>query len=233
MKEDKILYTHSEFDSFKVLFKLKCRLQPIVDLASDNIIAYELLSKIEGHNEPNLFFSGLDAAMMLRIVTEQIKLVESLQNKNDLDKECRVYINLSPEIIASPEATKYICQKSECLLAFELDYSQMLKSSIHIPSSSIDIIKKHSHELWLDDFDADISFLGHLSTLWHGIKIDKSILWRYGMDLKSLSLIASERNHYSRGLIIEGIETEQQLSICKRAGFTYGQGFYWKDKKIQ
>lgn len=219
---------------FELGFRIKSRLQPIVDLASDACVAYEVLSTIVEHNDPESFFSGLHHDSLFLLVKNQINILNAMPKLqcNTSSSNERYYINVSPDLLASEENIKWLCKHSEKFLTLEIDFKSMAFTDVNIPISSIKILEEHGHEIWLDDFDGDVSSPAFTATQWHGVKVDKSILWEFGMNFTALSRLAHKIRCHDSKLLIEGIETKQQRDICRSAGFEFGQGFFWKDLNV-
>ncbi|MDQ1886078.1 EAL domain-containing protein [Aeromonas salmonicida] len=210
---------------------LTTRYQPIVDLASDVTIGFEVLSKIESEKfvDPETFFMRLESAAFIDIILQQIERINSFYDEQVPGCDLLFFINIRLSLLSSPELVYLICNSAKCQLALEIDFIDAMSFSDKAVMENIDILLDYGHEVWLDDYDG-----GELNQLveeipWSGIKIDKSFLWEYAMDCKKLGLILSSSLLVGRKTIIEGVETNQQKENCLRSGFMAGQGFYWRE----
>ncbi|WP_033115897.1 EAL domain-containing protein, partial [Aeromonas lacus] len=64
---------------------------------------------------------------------------------------------------------------------------------------------------------------------WDVVKIDKSVLWSVGNDEGELISYITEIKKHHEKLLMEGVETIQQVKACKKSFVELGQGFYWDD----
>ncbi|PTT55693.1 EAL domain-containing protein [Aeromonas sp. HMWF014] len=210
---------------------LTTRYQPIVELASNVVIGFEVLSKIESEKfvDPETFFMRLERAAFIDVVRQQIERVNHFYDEPVPRCNVRFFINIKLSLLLSPEFIYLLCNSTKCRLALEIDFMDVMSFTDNNAMKSIAIILNCGHEVWLDDYDG-----GELNELveeipWSGIKIDKSFLWKYEMDCEKLGGILSSKLLAGRKTIIEGVETSQQKANCLRAGFMSGQGFYWRE----
>ena len=210
---------------------LATRYQPIVELASDVTIGFEVLSKIESEKfvDPETFFMRLEREEFIDIVLQQIEGVNNFYDNLVPGCNLRFFINIRHSLLLLPEIVYSICHRAKCRLALEIDFMDAMSSTDKTVMESIATIISYGHEIWLDDYDG-----GELNKLieeipWSGIKVDKSFLWQYAINCKKLKAILSSKLFAGRKTIIEGVETRQQKETCLQAGFMSGQGFYWQE----
>lgn len=212
-------------------YSLTTRYQPIVELASDITIGFEVLSKIESETffDPETFFARLDKVTFIDVVRQQIECVNRFYDQRVLGCNLLFFFNIRLSFLISQEFTYLISHVAKFRLAFEIDFMDAMSFKDADVMESITLLLDCGHEVWLDDYDG-----GELNQLvetipWSGIKIDKSFLWKYTMDYKKLEAVLSSTLLVGRKTIVEGIETYQQRELCLQTGFMSGQGFYWPE----
>jgi EAL domain-containing protein (putative c-di-GMP-specific phosphodiesterase class I) len=100
--------------------------------------------------------------------------------------------------------------------------------------SSLHELKDLSVELALDDFGTGYCSLVYLEhTLFDVLKIDRMFVHRKREDPEECAAIISAMTSMARSLglsvIIEGVETEEQLTKLKEMGCEMGQGYYFAE----
>ncbi|MCR5417922.1 MAG: GGDEF domain-containing phosphodiesterase [Lachnospiraceae bacterium] len=92
-------------------------------------------------------------------------------------------------------------------------------------------LKKEGFQFSMDDYGTGYSNLSAILSMdLDVIKIDKSILW--GAEKSGLGLIVLENNvrmirQLGRKILVEGVETPQQVKLLERLGVDYLQGYYF------
>ncbi|MGG5825558.1 MULTISPECIES: EAL domain-containing protein [Aeromonas] len=211
---------------------LSFRLQPIFSFKDDAISGYEILSLIQGQpNGTERFFRNISDERLLYLFKQQI-----LQLNRSLVKG-RIFINIKLACL-SIELIEWLAMYNERPLAFEIDCQDIQAANFYFEEiESLDkklkLLKRHEHQIWLDDFDGLFSQeVQHLLTRidWDGIKLDKSILWALSSKgVEEFNKIIDRCSVFAGGTIIEGIESFHQFNVSKSSGASFGQGFYWGD----
>lgn len=114
-----------------------------------------------------------------------------------------------------------------------LEISEMEALHSHHVESYLALAEKwraQGFQLAIDDFGAgfvSFSFVAQLVPEY--IKIDRSTLLQAVSSLKFRKflkdLVFALQNYTTRGIIAEGIETEQELAVVREIGVDLGQGF--------
>lgn len=212
---------------------LSFRLQPIFSFKDDTISDYEILSRIQGqpNNDMAQLFRNISDERLLYLLKQQI-----LQLNRSLVKG-RIFINIRLACLSN-ELVEWLVMYSEKKLAFEIDCQDIQAANFNFEEiQSLDkklkLLKRHEHQIWLDDFDGLFSQeVQHLLTRidWDGIKLDKSILWALSSKgVEEFNRIIDRCSVFAGGTIIEGIEYFHQFNVSKSSGANFGQGFYWED----
>lgn len=211
---------------------LSFRLQPIISLKHETITGYELLSRVQGQSS-NMedFFRNISDDKLLCLLQQQI-----LRVNNSIIKDL-TFINIKLTCLSN-EFVEWLKTYSEKPLAFEIDYQDIQTNNLDFEEieslgKMVRELKRHDHQVWLDDFDGIFSqkaqcLLGRID--WDGIKLDKSVLWSFASSgIEEFNRVINLCSIFVGQTIIEGIESFHQLSVSKLSGATYGQGFFWED----
>ena len=101
----------------------------------------------------------------------------------------------------------------------------------HILSGVISSLKEEGFLFSMDDYGTGYSNMSAIFSLDLDIvKIDKSILW--GAQESELGMIILENSirmikQMNRGILVEGVETEEQIKLLEPMGVNYLQGFFF------
>ncbi|QTA38131.1 EAL domain-containing protein [Thermosipho ferrireducens] len=218
--------------------KLESHFQPIVDIKDKKIYAYEAL--VRGPEEsklrnPSLLFkiaSLNDLEFELDNLTRKIHLYnfKTILKEN---KKAKLSINLGPSALLFADRVvkdfknngisgdQVICEISES--TFIEDFSAFF--------NAIEFLNSEGYMVALDDFGAGgATFKIILSENVSIVKIDRSLSRAIEFSrpntffLRELLPIMQNSN---KAVIIEGIETEDQLKLLLDMGYRYYQGFYF------
>jgi len=127
------------------------------------------------------------------------------------------------------------------LINFEVTES-IYASSYEILSSKIDKLQVDGFLFSMDDYGTGYSNMRALASMdLDCIKIDKSILWE--AEKSELGMIILESSirmirQMNKAILVEGVETAEQLELLKKLGVDYLQGYYFskpvpKDKFLE
>ncbi|MEE8806981.1 MAG: EAL domain-containing protein [Lactimicrobium sp.] len=97
--------------------------------------------------------------------------------------------------------------------------------------NAIRVMQKEGYQIWLDDFGTDMSSLSALKDYKvDGVKLDMEFMRSFHENARSSIIIRAliEMSH-SMGteVVVEGVETREQLSFVRLCGGNYIQGFYY------
>ena len=219
--------------------KIKSHFQPIVDLHTGDIHAYEILSRAEAPFEnPAVMFekaSSWGLSWELEYACRSIAM-DTISALPDRYRGKKFFLNVSPHIFSDPRFVSDTTMESLKLLRlnpgnFVIEITET--TSVSDYNRFEEIIRYYTSQgfhIALDDFGAGHSGLRTLVAMSpHYIKIDRAIVndiqrSPYKQNLIK-SLIAFSDN-VDTSLIAEGIETYDELKTIFRLGVRYGQGFY-------
>jgi len=201
-----------------------------MSMFSDEPLGYEVLSRWKTDDHlPSEFIPiikdlGLSRRFSEKVLKSAVSLSKRYGNK-------QVWVNLSPEDLSG---------KIDWILASIEDSSNI---SLEITEDSVLTkkqldnllrLKNNGILLYLDDFTINHPHDAFLN-FFHGIKIDKSILWAARTSnasrsfLRGISVFMREKG---LSVIVEGVETVEDCSIAMEAEITTVQGFFFGTPKI-
>lgn len=219
--------------------------QPIVELSTGKIIAFEALARWlhpgMGWISPVDFIpiaeeTGLILDIGLFIMESALKQTRDWQTLDPRLDKLMVSVNLSTRQLSQPELyenTMQIIQSTNFpveLLRLEVTESLLINNF----DAARELLQRYSEagiKILLDDFGTGYSSLSYLHQFpINVLKVDRSFV--SAMDkrnenmaiIKTIKTLASSLN---MEVVAEGIETIEQLSILKEMQFEYGQGYYY------
>lgn len=222
-------------------FGIKMAFQPIVDIASKNVFAYEAL--VRGEN-------GEGAGRVLGQVTED--------NKYTFDQSCRVKaietasriklpgslsINFMPNAIYEPEtclaqtlATAKRTNFDRNNIIFEVTEQEQVVSQKFLVEV-FEAYRKEGFRTAIDDFGAGYAGLNLLADFQPDIlKIDMKLIRDIGQSKVKQTLVRSIQQigeELGIRLIAEGIETEDEYKYLRDTGITLMQGYYFQKPMLE
>lgn len=241
-----------EKDSFKNLLlktiknpseHLEVYYQPIINLKDESLCSLEALLRIK--DEKGAFINpeqivyiaeaeGLINELGDIIFNEICKFMSSLENLNY--KKVPIAVNLSVlqlgkvNFIESFEniASQYNLQLKD--FNFEITETRTMENLEKLFKTLIDL-KNFACEISLDDFGTGYASLSQLHNLPVDIvKIDKSFTFRIDTDVHAKNMVKA-MVLMTKGLnckvIIEGVETKQNIEWLKEIGVDFAQGYYF------
>lgn len=217
--------------------------QPIVDIIGNKIVAGEALLRWNhpelGLLSPNSFIPSAEESGMISLLGEFVLRDVCKQIRRGMDGEhtfTKVCVNLSLSQLCDPFFAKKVVQilrdseVSPEYLEFEITESMAMSD----PECTLLILKELKEigvKIMLDDFGTGYSSLSHLHQFpVSGIKLDanfvqKSLMTEKGSKLmRAIMLMA---HTLDLDVVIEGVETEEQLILVKLLGGKVIQGFYF------
>jgi diguanylate cyclase len=209
--------------------------QPIVDLSDEKIVAYEFLSRtnVNGLEMPDEFFSFAREKNMLSVVDRKC-LEASVAASYRVPPACDKHVNLLPSTIISfqNEHFKRLFPPENLAGTYYIEISE--QQILGDPSYLVPMVnefRKRKIRIAIDDVGFGRSCLESLIVLHPDvIKIDKKLVKDVSSDPARRELLHRLLNaveNLSTKIIVEGIETREDLLAVKDLGVRYGQGYYW------
>jgi EAL domain-containing protein (putative c-di-GMP-specific phosphodiesterase class I) len=200
--------------------------QPIVDLETREVVAYEALSRFADGTRPDLRFRDAWAVGLgpeLELATLQTAVADAVA----LPAGRWLHLNVSPRLLVETDRLGPLLEPSDRPLVLEVtehepvtDYGALRDA---VRSLGADI------RLAVDDAGAGVANFSHLVELRPDfVKLDLSLVRGVNADLGRQALVAAMRQ-FARSsgcrLIAEGVETEQEAATLQGFGVEFGQGY--------
>ncbi len=210
--------------------ELKIAFQPIVELASGRVVAYEALSRFPGDpaHTPDLWFA--DAwALGLGIPLELLAIRKAVDAVADVHGELHLTVNASPPTLAArgfmralgPNPDRVTVEITEHLEI--ADYDQFRSAAAPL--------RRAGGQLAIDDFGAGFASLKHvLQVQPERIKLDISLTEQIPESAVAHALataLLSFAGEIGIEVVAEGIETDEELDALTEIGVRVGQGFHF------
>ena len=219
--------------------KIKSHFQPIVDLHTGDIYAYEILSRAEAPFENPVFMfekaNSWGLSWELEYTCRKIAL-DTIAGLPEKYRRKKFFLNVSPHIFSDP---RFVGGKTmETLKLLKLNPGNFVIEITETTSVSdyerfeeiIQYYTSQGFHIALDDFGSGHSGLRTLVAMSpHYIKIDRAIvndIQRSPYKQNLIKSLMAFSDNVDTSLIAEGIETYDELKTIFRLGVRYGQGFY-------
>ncbi|MBN3410360.1 bifunctional diguanylate cyclase/phosphodiesterase [Clostridium botulinum] len=215
--------------------------QPIYHLKTSKIIAMESLVRWKFDNKiinPNQFIPlakniGEIANIDNWVLNKACSQCNLWQKQNN--KPLYVSVNIS---FKQMKDKNFVDNVLNILKTTKLDPSYLCleitedeaMEDVDLSIKTLEALKRHGIKISLDDFGTGYSSLSYVTKLpIDNIKIDKSIIKNIHKDNKSLQIVKSiilMSKSLDINIIVEGVETIEQLEILQELDCDFIQGFY-------
>jgi len=209
--------------------------QPIVSLADDSTLAYEALARFELYGEslpPDLVFDVCHQDLALFFELEMSVKKHQFQNRPENKK---LFINFDPHILHYRQRTKEIFTLMSKQSDFVIELVENSHESINI-ERLIEVFNKLKYQFAVDDFFKENSIISlYLLKKCHYLKLDKDILKQIKKDRAFIEVVKGICNYahkIAKEVVLEGIETKEDLCLAYECEVDFVQGFYFKDRFI-
>jgi len=207
---------------------LRLVVQPIIDIAQATVTGYEALTRIPRDWEvgPEEFFAaaaslGCSAQLSLLVLAALQRLRETCPPNRFLT------VNLSPHDLADPEVQKQFVGSWSGVI-IELTEAAWPKDPDSV-LAGVELARQAGARIASDDVGAGYAGLLQLVRLRPDlIKVDRALVSRLGTDpaaesvLRLLGDLASQLDGW---VLVEGVETQDQLAVALRLGAPLVQGW--------
>ena len=229
-------------DFFKIINekKIKSVFQPIVSLKTGEIVAFEALSRITLESCPIN-------------IEELFKIANTLEQSWKLDQLCRkcaikasqqmpsgkkLFINVDANILLDQDFvqgfTKEYLKKYHLdsnSIVFELSETTSIEDK-HLFKQAVRHYRSQGFEIAIDDVGSGYSNLNRINhTQPEYLKLDRELIQDIHLNKDKHTMVEVMVNYCKEmnyKLIVEGIETKEELECLIQLGVEYGQGYYLK-----
>ena len=200
--------------------------QPIVDLASRDVVGYEALTRFDSGQRPDLCFAdawsvGLGPELELATLSAAVDASRGLRSGAFLD------LNASPRLLAHAGQLRDVLWPAGRPLVLEITEHETIDDYDRLR----DAIRTLGHDVRVavDDAGAGVANFGHIIDLRPDfVKLDISLVRRVNANLGRQAMVVGMR-HFSRTagcrLIAEGVETSEEAATLTALGVEFGQGY--------
>lgn len=220
--------------------ELRLVFQPVVDSSSGDVVRFEALARWEspelGSVSPVGFVSIAEKSGITDRLSQTV-LRKTIEQLSAWPSHTNISVNLSAKDIINEDTTdglvallKATSKSIRSRITLEVTESSFM-SDFDAARRSIMKFQALGLAIALDDFGTGFSSLRYLQELEFDIvKIDRSFVRSLCSQDKSFGLVATIQQlcrNMSIECVIEGIETEDQLIMARRAGCRLVQGYYY------
>lgn len=206
--------------------------QPIFNLNNGHLYRYECLSRIISDNE-NIYLPSdfLHLVAQSESDTALTKHVLQLSSAYCKPRNMRYSINLFNSDVGHPEIIEFLKSidddSIEHLVGAELGFDHACNNPQMLSSLMKKLPKLH---ITIDDVHlCEIGLTGLIELGVNAIKLRCKAVMEYAQTNEGIALLDDIKQHcldHKCALIVERIETEQELDKIKQLGFEFGQGFH-------
>lgn len=210
--------------------------QPICDLNTGKSIGYEALIRSTLHSSPEYLFDKVKQDGKLYEL-DSLSIYKAIStypiDKHNQSKET-LFVNILPSTIIDPKFPSFIAETARIIrpnqqVVFGISESE-IASNFELLKNRIFLIKSYGIQVAIDDIGKGyVSGQSLIELEPEYLKLDLY----FSKDLhisKKKQLFVSMCVNYSKqsgaNLILEGIETAEELFVAKSLGINIGQGYY-------
>ncbi len=235
---------HAWFLQILTCQQLLFKYQPIFDLTSGKVVAYECLAR--AHNDQGQFFNGqqlMDAARSLNLTHEFDDLARTLClaslgqfTSRSLDEaQPTFFINVLPNaILRDPQTLEQNLQQVQELglnprqIVFELTEVEALDSTGNL-GHLVQQIRDWGFGVATDDLGSNVSIDNYFMDFQPDvIKLDHRLIHhcsRYSLKQVLVRSLVQTAHEFGITVLAEGLEHAEDVEFCQEMGVDLGQGF--------
>jgi EAL domain-containing protein (putative c-di-GMP-specific phosphodiesterase class I) len=200
--------------------------QPIVDLRRGEIVGYEALTRFTDGANPQVLFAEA-AAVGLGAELESATLQAALAAAEGLPQSAWLNLNASPELIMAGEPLRTLLAGSSRRIVLEVTEHTAIADYAAFRAAMAALGPKV--EFAVDDAGTGFASLRHIVELRPTfVKLDRSLMAGLESDEARQAMIVGFC-HFAHvtgcRLIVEGIETERELTVLRALTIELGQGY--------
>jgi PAS domain S-box-containing protein len=204
--------------------------QPIVDLARNEIVGYEALTRFTDGSNPEVVFAEA-AAVGLGLELEMATLQAPSRPRRPCLESAWLNLNASPELILAGEPLRTLLAGSRRRLVLEVTEHTAIADYPAFRAAMAALGPKV--EFAVDDAGTGFASLRHIVELRPAfVKLDRSLMAGLESDSARQAMIVG-LCHFAHvtgcRLIVEGIETDSELSVLRAWPSSWARATCWVD----
>ncbi len=202
--------------------------QPIVDLATGEVVGYEALTRFDSGQRADLLFGrawdvGLGLDLEVATIQAAVLAARGLPSGRWLD------LNVSPRLIMERDRLAAAIEGADRPLVLEVTEHEAISDYGAVRNNVASV--SHEVRVAVDDAGAGVANFNHIVELRADfVKLDIAIVRGINANFARQALVQGMR-HFSRTtgcrLIGEGIETKEEAATLLGLGVEYGQGYLY------
>ena len=202
--------------------------QPILELATGEIVGYEALTRFHDGSDPGERFSAA-RDIGLGKVLEHATMRAALERASVLPQSAWLALNVSAEVVLSGTRLRRLLAGESRQLVLEVTEHEPVADPTAIREAVVKLGDRfRTLRLAVDDAGAGFNGLRFILDLAPDlIKLDRSLITDVENDPARQALVvgmAHFASHMGAQLVAEGVETRAALATLKSLGVTFGQG---------
>jgi EAL domain-containing protein (putative c-di-GMP-specific phosphodiesterase class I) len=204
--------------------------QPIVDVRTGSVHAYEALARFAGSTDGPLRWLSIATALGARGALERACLRAALDLFGQRPPDASLSVNLSAPVLLDP-LTLAMLNELENLdgLIVEITEEALVQSDTQL-RTAIAPLRARGAQLAVDDMGAGYSGLRQITTVHpRYLKLDRSLIGGIDRDQDRAALVGALVGYSKQVgslLVAEGIEHAAELRLLRELGVPLAQGFY-------
>ncbi|HEV8064671.1 MAG TPA: EAL domain-containing protein [Acidimicrobiales bacterium] len=209
---------------------LRIVFQPIVELASGEVVGYEALSRFHSSptRPPNEWFADA-AAVGLGVEMELHALRVALAERHRMPEGAYLSLNISPQTAMSAKLLEVLATAPCEHIVLEITEHVGIEDYEAL-ADSLERLRATGLRIAIDDMGSGYASLRHILNLRPDIiKLDIALTRGIDEDPARQALaiaLVSFREEIEAVLVAEGIETQSELEILIQLGLQHGQGYH-------
>ena len=222
---------------------LAMAVQPIVDVHTGSVHAYEALARFAGSTEGPLHWFSMAAALGKRDALERACLRAALHLFGQRPSGVSLSVNLSAPVLLDPLTLEMLDEQHDLRgLIVEITEETLVQSDTELRSVIVPLQERGAC-LAVDDMGAGYSGLRQITTVHPGyLKLDRSLISGIDHDSDRAALVGALVGYSKQVgslLVAEGIEYSAELRVLGDLGVPLAQGYYtgrpgrpWPDVRV-
>jgi len=222
---------------------LAIAVQPIVDVHTGSVHAYEALARFAGSTEGPLHWLAMAATLGERDALERACLRAALRLFVRRPAGVSLSVNLSAPVLLDPQTLQMLAELHDLDgLIVEITEETLVQSDVEL-RTVIAPLQERGARLAVDDMGAGYSGLRQITTVHPSyLKLDRSLISGIDHDRDRAALVGAlvgYSNQVGCLVVAEGIEHSAELRVLGELGVPLAQGYYtgrpgrpWPDIRI-